>query len=173
MKISFSRQNYHQNNLILNWLSKRREIHWIEKQATFEVFNKHARYVIQNGGRAQASSGASGQSSSSTSSTGTEGLLFDHSTPIWDAGLRGQGQVVAVSDTGLDADHCFFDDPTQDVPYDVVNWEHRKLVTYVTDMGDDDDEHDGHGTHVCGSVAGSLNPSTTGDCQGYQDYVGY
>ena len=29
-------------------------------------------------------------------------------TPLWDAGLHGEGQIVAVLDTGLDYTSCYF-----------------------------------------------------------------
>jgi hypothetical protein len=31
--------------------------------------------------------------------------------PLWAAGLKGQGQVVGVGDSGVDMDSCFFFDP--------------------------------------------------------------
>jgi len=37
------------------------------------------------------------------------------STPLWDAGLDGSGQVIQVADTGIDLKSCFFDDPTENV----------------------------------------------------------
>ena len=41
--------------------------------------------------------------------------------PWFDAGLTGEGQVVAVSDTGLDMDNCYFWDATGEVPKDGVS----------------------------------------------------
>lgn len=35
---------------------------------------------------------------------------------IWDKGLRGEGQVVQVADTGVDQNHCLFKDDTGNVP---------------------------------------------------------
>ena len=32
--------------------------------------------------------------------------------PFWDAGLKGEGQIVAVTDTGLAEDNCYFSDAT-------------------------------------------------------------
>jgi hypothetical protein len=29
-------------------------------------------------------------------------------TPFFDVGLSGEGQIVAVSDTGIDEDNCYF-----------------------------------------------------------------
>ena len=38
-------------------------------------------------------------------------------TPIWDAGLRGEGEVIGMADTGLDWDGCFFFDPDEEVAF--------------------------------------------------------
>ena len=50
---------------------------------------------------------------------------------MWQRGLQGQGQVVAVGDTGLDFDHCFFYDADHDVPLNTVNTEHRKIIRFT------------------------------------------
>lgn len=31
--------------------------------------------------------------------------------PIWDKGIRGQGQVIGIADTGIDMDNCYFNQP--------------------------------------------------------------
>lgn len=36
---------------------------------------------------------------------------------VWAAGMRGEGQVVGVADTGLDLLSCFFIDPQSEVPF--------------------------------------------------------
>ena len=60
---------------------------------------------------------------------------------IWDAGLKGDGQVVAVADTGLHTGSCYFAKP-------------HKIVAYQDWAGNNDGDADGHGTHVAGSIAG-------------------
>ena len=42
------------------------------------------------------------------------------SRPFFDVGLDGEGQVIGISDTGLDTDNCYFWDATGDVPRDGV-----------------------------------------------------
>jgi len=83
------------------------------------------------------------------------------------AGLDGTGQVIAVIDTGLDADSCYFADPEYGPPAvsgpagTEVSPTHRKVlaVDFLWDLdwpdpgpGRWDDQ--GHGTHVAGSAAG-------------------
>ncbi|CAM9390280.1 unnamed protein product, partial [Chrysoparadoxa australica] len=83
-------------------------------------------------------------------------------------GIYGEGEVVAVIDTGLDDESCYFRDPVMGkVPRqnlatsNDVYPDHRKVVQYIT-WGDQRDKwggsagDGGHGTHVCGSIAGSI-----------------
>lgn len=89
------------------------------------------------------------------------------SATVWNRGLRGEGQVIAVADTGLEYDMCFFDDPSQTVVPQAVtapapvslNLSHRKVLAYNYPTGSLGDPATGdgafrHGTHVAGSVAG-------------------
>lgn len=39
-----------------------------------------------------------------------------------------RSQIVAVADTGLDMNNCFFNDPGVSPPYDTVNLAHRKVA---------------------------------------------
>lgn len=111
------------------------ETWWIEEQPEFIAWNNTTKWVVQSN---------------------TTGL-----TPIWDQGLHGEGQIVTVMDSGLDWNSCFFRDPAVANPGPT----HRKVVSY-TNLGGN--THDGcgtgHGTHVCGTVAGDqsyINPGNT------------
>jgi subtilisin family serine protease len=84
------------------------------------------------------------------------------STPLWDAGLDGSGEVVGIIDTGLDDASCFFHDPNrnavsrtslQSISDPQTDMSLRKVVQYVAYM-DGTDQFEGHGTHVAGAVAG-------------------
>lgn len=87
-------------------------------------------------------------------------------TPIHDRGIRGEGQVIGIIDTGLDVDDCRFVDSAAGLPAVnqdqgiEINPDHRKVLAVDFHWeGDwpprsgDWDSH-GHGTHVAGSAAG-------------------
>ena len=88
------------------------------------------------------------------------------STPIFGHGLRGEGQIIGIMDTGLDIDDCRFDDPLAGLPAlngadgTEVDSDHRKVLAvdfhWEADWPPQPrswDDH-GHGTHVAGSAAG-------------------
>ena len=66
----------------------------------------------------------------------------------------GENQIIGVADTGLDLQSCYFIDPNEEIPYDTINKNHRKVVTYISYQDMVDDSVNGHGTHVCGSLLG-------------------
>jgi hypothetical protein len=105
---------------------------WIEEKPEFYVMNDTTKWVVQ--------SNVSG------------------STPIWDKGLHGEGQLAAVMDTGLDYNSCWF----REVGGAAPGPSHRKVVSYALYGGGAYDGCDiGHGTHVCGTLAGDqsyVNP---------------
>jgi len=87
-----------------------------------------------------------------------------NSTLLWEIGLNGTGQVVAVGDTGIDLNHCFFFDPAHPniTANEGFNTYHRKIAAFFT-FGETNagiDPPGGHGSHVAGIVAG--NPKFEG-----------
>jgi len=75
--------------------------------------------------------------------------------PFFDVGLDGDGEVVQVSDTGLDLDNCYFNDALNGniAKNGRVDLTKRKVVQYVA-YADSREGRSGHGTHVAGTVGG-------------------
>jgi hypothetical protein len=100
---------------------------------------------------------------------GQSGLHARQATPVFQHGLYGQGQTIAILDTGLDADMCFFRDPARGLPPinacnggTTVDPLQRKVLAVDFLWADECsggitafewDTH-GHGTHVAGIAAG-------------------
>lgn len=85
---------------------------------------------------------------SGTIQSGTPGT-----TPIWNVGINGQGQVIGILDGGLvDINHCMFSDPVQP-----VGSNHRKVAGHRGTAG-----VSAHATFVAGIAAGDdiNNPGT-------------
>ena len=80
-------------------------------------------------------------------------------TPVWNHGILGEGQILAVMDSGLDYNSCWFRDSLNAPPGPT----HRKVIAYQT-WGSGlayDGCSMGHGTHVCGTAVGDqsfINP---------------
>jgi subtilisin family serine protease len=72
--------------------------------------------------------------------------------------LTGEGEVIAVVDSGVDMFHPFFYDPANPRAFSA---RHRKIVAYEA-IADDSDMESGHGTHVCGIAAGSSHDRQSG-----------
>jgi hypothetical protein len=92
------------------------------------------------------------------------------SYPYHVAGLTGEGQIIGVGDTGVDELSCFFANSDfslvarssyRNPKYDLSK---RVVIQYI-DYANSADVSNGHGTHVCGTVAGSV--STTDNYNGH------
>jgi Subtilase family len=116
----------------LNSIARIADVWWVEEQAEFTTLNNTARWVAQSN--------------------------VNGSTPLWDNGLHGEGQLATIMDSGVDYNSCWFRDPSGASP----NINHRKVTNYATFGGVAYDGCDvGHGTHVAGTMAGDqsvINP---------------
>jgi Subtilase family/PKD domain len=107
---------------------------------------------------------------------GQSGLDGGQTTPIFDHGIHGEGQIVGYIDTGIDPDSCYFRDPARGLPPlnacggTAVDPAQRKVIGVdilwqnECDGGVAANEWDtqGHGSHVAGTISGDnvANPIT-------------
>lgn len=125
-------------------LAQHRDVFWIDVEPRRTLLNDTTIFVGQSG------------------PTGT-------TTPIWDHGIHGEGQVVGVIDTGIDPDMCYFRDPARGLPAQNpcdggtgIDAAQRKLLAvdflFADDcaggVGNDEWDNHSHGTHVAGTIAG-------------------
>lgn len=67
-------------------------------------------------------------------------------TPIWNAGIHGENQIIGIIDSGIDINHCFFQDNVDNN----VRPSHRKVVGFRASGT----TPDFHGTFVAGIAVG-------------------
>ena len=114
-------------------------VRWIEPYHPLELMNATAQWVMQ------------------TFESGNR--------KIWDKGIKGEGEILAICDSGVRTDHDMFRD--DDVPInDFGDYpEHRKIIAYKNSMqntqyedkitfGDEPSAYY-HGTHTSGSACGN------------------
>ena len=70
------------------------------------------------------------------------------SRPLWDRGLRGEGQIIGHLDGALDLGHCFFEDAVNNTPRPA----HRKVVGVHNAANGT--VSSAHGTFSAGNAAG-------------------
>ncbi len=70
-----------------------------------------------------------------------------NSTPVWDKGIHGEGQIGGLIDGGVKEAHCMFDDSVAPGPT------HRKIIAYRGST-----TVDSHGTHTAGTFMGDQTP---------------
>ncbi len=138
----------HELGAAVAWLAAQPQVHWLEPRRRMQLHNRMAGAIVEG-----AISGAA---------TDDAAALSMH--PFWPLGLRGEGQVVGVGDSGLDVDSCYFFDPavpfaanSQSVPTGraFASDAHRKVAYYLGRLDKEMLDTVGHGTHVCGTIAGA------------------
>ncbi len=100
---------------------------------------------------------------------GQSGVSGGQATPVFDRGIRGEGQIVGYIDTGVDADSCFFRDPSRGLPPrnecdggTLVDPLQRKVLAVdflwsnecAGGVSSSEWDTQGHGSHVGGTIAG-------------------
>ncbi|HMN95141.1 MAG TPA: S8 family serine peptidase [Phycisphaerales bacterium] len=70
-------------------------------------------------------------------------------TSLWNKGIRGQGQIAGIIDSGINLNHCSFKDPANNP----VGPNHRKIVYWFGSTSTAS-----HGTHVAGTIVGDEQP---------------
>jgi len=112
------------------------EVAWIEPVARFTVDNSNAQWVVQTGVSANRR--------------------------VWDQGIRGQGQIVMTSDSGVNTGHNQFRDPA--VPLSAFGdyATHRKVIAYKNGSLNPSvafgDHGSYHGSHTAGTLLGADDP---------------
>ncbi len=77
-----------------------------------------------------------------------KGVSLIQAPEIWEESNQGEGVVVAVIDTGIDTDH-------PDLKDQIIGG--RNFTTDFNGNPDMFEDNNGHGTHVSGTIAASLN----------------
>jgi len=100
---------------------------------------------------------------------GQSGLDGGQTTPVFDHGIHGEGQVVGYIDTGIDADACYFRDTARGLPPTnlcnggtVVDTAQRKVIGVdflasaecTGGIASNEWDTQNHGSHVAGTIAG-------------------
>jgi hypothetical protein len=127
------------------------ETFWIEPTPTYSRLNLEAVAITQSGSNPPGGGTPIG------------------TTPIHDMGIHGEGEIIGVGDSGLDAGHCFFEDAQGDTAQgQTYGPAHRKIVGYRAYADDGATGQRDHGTHVVGSILGQASaPNAQGaDQQG-------
>lgn len=115
-------------------------VSWIEPEGPLRPSNDDSAWVVQGG---------------------------DETTPLFDRGLTGWGQILGIAESGLDTDACQFRlsadaaaqtllNNTQPPAANVTDPDSKVIAYYLLDGATpyDDSSKEGHGTHVAGCAAG-------------------
>ena len=101
---TFDRMWIHIGISKLSQIAQMKGVYWIEKRYLMAPVNDNGTWIVQ------------------TNQLGNRKMFSN--------GLTGSGQIVAISDTGIDADHMMFWDSTQGLPTHTYNASQRKIVSY-------------------------------------------
>ncbi|KNB46743.1 Peptidase S8/S53 domain-containing protein [Blastocystis sp. subtype 4] len=81
---------------------------------------------------------------------------------------HGQNVLVGVGDSGIDVKSTFYYDPNHNVKYakSGLDSNHRKIALYYPFIDSTEATTGGHGTHVCGTLAGKAHDDDVSDYNG-------
>ena len=115
------------------------QVAWVEPVMPLKLYNDQAQWVVQTN--------------------------VSESRRVWDMGIRGQGQILMTSDSGIQVNHEMFNDPLNPITDFGDYPNHRKIIAYkkgsnnpAVEFGD----HPGavfHGTHTACTVLGNDAPA--------------
>ncbi|MFO0836820.1 MAG: S8 family serine peptidase [Phycisphaerales bacterium] len=105
-------------------LAAQDHVQWIEEAPQIQLRNDTNRWILQSN--------------------------VSNSTPVWDKGIHGEGQIGGLIDGAMKEAHCMFDDAVAPGPT------HRKIIAYHGTSGSDS-----HGTHTAGTFVGDQTPFGT------------
>ena len=114
-------------------------VEWIEPRPAYTMDNDNAQWVTQT--------------------------AISANRRVWTAGLRGQGQVVMTTDSGVKTSHNQFVDPLVPITAFGEYPTHRKIIAYLKGAPDpliEFGDHSGasyHGTHTAGTICGNDDPT--------------
>lgn len=136
----------------LDIISAMERVAWVEPVPRVVLTNDDSAWVIQNGEVRQTS------------------------TPLFDRGLTGEGEIIAVADSGLDTDACQFRfdaeassqtlyNQTQAPEANVTDPDGKVISYYLQDGATpyDDRAKQGHGTYVAGCALGDNHAHLAAD----------
>jgi subtilisin family serine protease len=113
-------------------------VEWIQRGSEPCLFNDNVQWVVQTGWQPAAPSDTAGRR-------------------VWYKGIRGQGLILSLSDTGINTDHEMFLDPMIPIRDAGIYLHHRKIVAYKM-YGNQSVFGDAgiyHGTGTDGTAAGN------------------
>jgi subtilase family protein len=115
------------------------QVVWVEAVVPIQLFNDQAQWVVQTN--------------------------VNNSRRVWDMGIRGQGQIVNTTDSGITMDHEMFLDTAVPVTDYGDYPTHRKVIAYkkgsdnpAIEFGDHA-PHAFHGTHTACTMVGDDAPN--------------
>lgn len=126
-------------NFSIGQFAQRDEVAWIQEAEVFAPFNRNVQWVLQTGWSPVVPDPLQGRR-------------------IWEKGIRGQGMIVGLFDSGINTEHDMFRDPNLPLERPGIYPTHRKIVAYKifkdASFGDVGAVFY-HGSGVAGTLAGN------------------